>query len=405
MDYSKAQVIKAFSIENLSSFHARVPRVKNINSNLVEQIAAIDETTDITTFKKQLVKAIDHAFVANQANKKPSRRFSELLISLKYEIVELEQRERSGLSEISPKPITKIKTNNPIDALFQNAKKMVSLPNKKTNPGKTYLGRGMPNDFLDDLKSLSIVYVSGGKWNRSGHSLLKLNYEDHASRYVHINQLYYPPQVLEHEDFRRYLQADNSQVVRIRQFDNINIDEAKIAIKTATKKPWLWLGTKHNCLRFVFDMLMKSGVSAAELRPHAMGEFNKSLGLPVNDLIELEKFQSKSPQLKRVPSQQQILQALTTVSNNANKDWLSPKLSRRQATDYAVKRVIDGWHPYTALFKQNTGLRTVLSMMRGTFFDRARDAIGTEKVVSDIFVDKLGEGRPIVAEDFSSLSK
>jgi hypothetical protein len=104
---------------------------------------------------------------------------------------------------------------------------------------------------------LSVVVVSGAKWNPCGHSLL--NFGGPTGLYCHVAGLRGYPRYMEPEDYARYL-AENGKKELYRQRVQLpNPQAAQLFLERLLSDKWTWFMLPHNCVGFVEDVVAAGG--------------------------------------------------------------------------------------------------------------------------------------------------
>ncbi len=260
MDTKEFKEIKNFTTDKLLSYLKTTNKRKNIervnevitNINSIEcanDEDALDSIEKLVTY----ISVMQKAWLTNGQN---SIRLAVLLAFLKTQITQLGHLKEMGCSAIYPEEIEVSRGSK-----WKNIGKIVlNKPNSYNNFALTYK-YGLPDDVLDKIDYLSILYVTPGPHNPYGHSILQLGDQG----YLHINTLNGRPQYLSPEMLPTHLKINKAEIAAIQNLPIRNLENAKVAIKKLSSKRWFWRGTHHNCLSFAQAIAIAGGVSFTEL--------------------------------------------------------------------------------------------------------------------------------------------
>ncbi len=214
-----------------------------------------------------------------------SQRLSKLINYMLCQINNVDYLARIGDSEIIATKIGErvLKAGRPRHLSTAEFNMTMNLPNVYNNPAEPdaehWLSNKDPEAFKEldafknsnpikkldaiDFNKLAIIYVTGGKANPYGHSILKLG--DYG--YIHINTLNDKPQFIrDDEHFAAYLRAQGGRVFYIHPLDNLKHPEAaKAMLAESVQQTWAWKMTHNNCLTFIHKIAFAGGVTPAQL--------------------------------------------------------------------------------------------------------------------------------------------
>lgn len=286
-------LVKSFALENLKAFRTKKTHNRRIVLNLIKTIETIDEKAFSSQEKEEVIeKIVTYIKLARQAmasSGETSRRLSWLFSTLKIQIENRERFEMLGVSKIFPEVVSET---------------------VKYSRGR------MPKEVLNtiDFSNLSILYVSGGKYNPYGHALLRLG----DKGYLHINNRHdYPEYIPDKEHLIAYLAKKSGFLVKEEAYvlgeQRLNIrspEEAKKMIRQLTEQKWLWLVAHHNCLSFAQTVAAAGGIPYSEL-----GATHRTAKLPVEFMTQRN---GTSGHVNSLFFNSKLYDGLKSISNRPN---------------------------------------------------------------------------------------
>lgn len=130
--------------------------------------------------------------------------------------------------------------------------------------------RGLSDAQRAKIKNISVVYVSGSRFNPFGHAALFLGKD---VGYAHIRPAKkFPytvahPQLMSVDEFNNYLKNNNKRLIAVQQvkLSDANLPAAIEKLHQLLQKKWVWWGFRRNCLSFCKDVLRAGGYHCQDL--------------------------------------------------------------------------------------------------------------------------------------------
>lgn len=116
--------------------------------------------------------------------------------------------------------------------------------------------------FFENIKSLSLVYVSG----KFDHSVLRVDSNDNTVCYIHINGMHHYPEHMTEDEFHNYMMrwgkvVDGTQDIRIP-----DMQKSQQKLKEFCSKRWFNPLVTHNCFNFAQDVVKAGGGNISHIK-------------------------------------------------------------------------------------------------------------------------------------------